>query len=436
MKFLVPACLLFTATVPAAYALTGADLNAANAYFKLHPEIQTIAPYIYDEVMKKNSLQEANTYLSGNKPWNPATNGYLTLGQIPRSTITSVPMVNLEPSIAPSVAAPNPDSHSYTDNQIAPLKTTLTDVQKSVDNENGLITQNQHQIAKTEEGVELSQEAIKRTREVVNTNSDAIAHDEKDIAKNQNGIAQNYAAIDKTREVVTENSEHIAQNNDAIHRTRAVVSENSNAIDQDEHNIEKNQEGLKQAHDQIQRTREAVADNSSHITDNRHEIDRNHKVIAQNQDAIVKNSDAIKHDEKFIGNNQAAIADNRRDINTNGNNIETVHSEVRATQTQVSSNTAQINKLNNNFSSLKSEVDSNKHDAAAGASGAMAQANIPQVIQGQTFSVGAGMGGYEGENAVAVGMSARVSQSVIVKASVSDDTQQHVGYGAGVSVGW
>lgn len=109
---------------------------------------------------------------------------------------------------------------------------------------------------------------------------------------------------------------------------------------------------------------------------------------------------------------------------------------MRATQAQVQSNTGQINKLNNNFSNLKSEVDENKKEASAGISGAMAQANIPQVIQGQTFSIGAGVGGYAGENAVAVGMSARVSQSVIVKASVSDDTQQTVGYGAGVSIGW
>ncbi|MDX6022711.1 YadA-like family protein [Scandinavium sp. V105_16] len=380
MKFIVPACLFFTAIVPSAYALTGTDLDAANDYFTLHPEIQKIAPYVYNEVMKKNSLQEANTYLSGNKPWNPATNGYLTLGQITLSTTHSVPMVNLEPSITQPVSAPDPDTHSNIDNPIAPLKSTLPEVQKSDDAENGLITQNQRQIAKTEEGVELNQEAIKRTREVVTANSNAIVQDEKEI--------------------------------------------------------EKNQEGLKQTHDQIQRTREAIADNSSHLADNSHEIDRNHKGIAQNQDAIVKNGDAIKQDEKLIVNNQTAIAQNHRDIDINGNNIETVHSEVRATQTQVSSNTAQIKKLNNNFSNLKSEVDSNKRDAAAGASGAMAQANIPQVIQGQTFSVGAGIGGYEGENAVAVGMSARVSQSVIVKASVSDDTQQNVGYGAGVSIGW
>ncbi|MDK9585884.1 YadA C-terminal domain-containing protein [Lelliottia wanjuensis] len=116
--------------------------------------------------------------------------------------------------------------------------------------------------------------------------------------------------------------------------------------------------------------------------------------------------------------------------------VQPVQVADRATQHQVASNTQQISKLNNNFSNLKSEVESNKHEAAAGASAAMAQANIPQVLNGQTFAVGAGVGGYDGENAVAVGVSFRASQNVTVKATVSDDTQQNVGYGAGVSVGW
>ncbi len=66
----------------------------------------------------------------------------------------------------------------------------------------------------------------------------------------------------------------------------------------------------------------------------------------------------------------------------------------------------------------------------------MAMANIPQVLQDQTFAVGAGVGGYDGENGIAVGFSARVSESLVVKATVSDDSQQNVGYGAGVTIGW
>jgi autotransporter adhesin len=91
---------------------------------------------------------------------------------------------------------------------------------------------------------------------------------------------------------------------------------------------------------------------------------------------------------------------------------------------------------NKKFNNLKSEVDGNKKEAAAGSASAMAQANIPQVQESQQFAVGAGVGGYDSQNALSVGASFHASRSTIVKMSVSDDTQSNFGYGAGVSVGW
>lgn len=91
---------------------------------------------------------------------------------------------------------------------------------------------------------------------------------------------------------------------------------------------------------------------------------------------------------------------------------------------------------NSNFSNLKHEVDSNRRRASAAISGVAAMANIPQVIESQTFNVGAGVGTTDGETAVAVGFSARASEHVVVKASVSNDTQHNFVVGGGVSYGW
>src|SRR5476651_651149 len=91
---------------------------------------------------------------------------------------------------------------------------------------------------------------------------------------------------------------------------------------------------------------------------------------------------------------------------------------------------------NHKFADLKSQVDDNKKQAAAGSASAMAQANIPQVQESQQFAVGAGIGGYDSENALSVGASFHAGSATIVKMSVSNDTQSNVGYGAGVSVGW
>ncbi|MCT4704535.1 YadA C-terminal domain-containing protein [Enterobacteriaceae bacterium H11S18] len=89
-----------------------------------------------------------------------------------------------------------------------------------------------------------------------------------------------------------------------------------------------------------------------------------------------------------------------------------------------------------NFAKLKSQVDDNRKRASAGISGVAAMANIPQVTNTQDFSVGAGVGTADSESALAVGFSARATDNVVVKASVSDDSQHNFVAGAGVSYGW
>ena len=63
-------------------------------------------------------------------------------------------------------------------------------------------------------------------------------------------------------------------------------------------------------------------------------------------------------------------------------------------------------------------------------------ANIPQVTANQDFSVGAGVGFRGNEQAVAVGFSGRITDSVVTKVAVSADTQSGFAAGAGVSYGW
>ncbi|HEN3586356.1 TPA: YadA C-terminal domain-containing protein, partial [Yersinia enterocolitica] len=91
---------------------------------------------------------------------------------------------------------------------------------------------------------------------------------------------------------------------------------------------------------------------------------------------------------------------------------------------------------NQNFANLKTEVDDNRDRADAGIAGVAAMANIPQVQESQQFALGAGIGGYGSEQALAVGASFHATQSTIVKLTVSNDTQHNFGWGAGASYGW
>lgn len=91
---------------------------------------------------------------------------------------------------------------------------------------------------------------------------------------------------------------------------------------------------------------------------------------------------------------------------------------------------------NQKFSELRNMVEDNRRKASAGIAGAMGMANIPQVEKGDHFSVGAGIGGFSGEQAIAVGGSVRLSERVITKFSVATNTQHETGWGVGVGYSW
>lgn len=120
---------------------------------------------------------------------------------------------------------------------------------------------------------------------------------------------------------------------------------------------------------------------------------------------------------------------------------------IRKTNQQVAQNTKQLanheqrldnlqQQTNRNFASLGQRIEKVQDKANAGTATALAAAGIPQVTGEQRFSLGAAVGGYESEQALAVGFSSRITDNVVIKASVATDTQHGVGYNLGTSIGW
>ncbi|CAM3725029.1 YadA-like family protein [Rahnella bruchi] len=177
---------------------------------------------------------------------------------------------------------------------------------------------------------------------------------------------------------------------------------------------------------QVQAKTQAEIDASAHATEQK---------VAQQQQAAEKKSAIAAKQQKiesvYYGEQIQTLAQTQKE--QQGEILAESHSRAVAdAQTLGQAN----DYTNKKFNDLKSEVDGNKKEAAAGSASAMAQANIPQVQESQQFAVGAGVGGYDSENAISVGASFHASRSTIVKMSVSDDSQSNFGYGAGVSVGW
>ena len=128
-------------------------------------------------------------------------------------------------------------------------------------------------------------------------------------------------------------------------------------------------------------------------------------------------------------------------------NIETNRQALANTNKRVAANTEQLANheqriqgleasTSANFAQLNDKIDDNRKKASAGIAGVAAMANIPQVSQDSTFSVGAGVGAYDSEQGLAVGFSGRINNNVVTKVSVSATTQSEFVMGAGVGFEW
>ena len=119
------------------------------------------------------------------------------------------------------------------------------------------------------------------------------------------------------------------------------------------------------------------------------------------------------------------------------NQATTLANNAQTTATAASTNIDQFaSETNHRFANIDKRIDDNRKRASAGIAGVAAMANIPQVTNTQNFSVGAGVGTTDGESALAVGFSARATENVVIKGSVSNDTQQNFVVGGGISYGW
>ncbi len=125
------------------------------------------------------------------------------------------------------------------------------------------------------------------------------------------------------------------------------------------------------------------------------------------------------HNDAVVQKNTTAVSQNTQRLSNQEMRISTLTSQD-----------------NQEFANLKAEVDNNQSRSDAGIAGVAAMANIPQVQESQQFAMGAGVGGYGSENALAVGASFHATQNTIVKLTVSNDTQHNFGWGAGTSYGW
>lgn len=94
------------------------------------------------------------------------------------------------------------------------------------------------------------------------------------------------------------------------------------------------------------------------------------------------------------------------------------------------------NEVDTRFNAVDRRIDKVEEVAYAGIASVAALAAIPSPAHGKRFSVGAGLGNYASESAVAVGFRAAITESTSVTAGVSRNTASKTAANLGVGYSW
>ena len=331
--------------------------------------------------------------------------------------------------------------------------------------------------------------ALQQTNADVTKNAGNIAGNRTLIGDNAKGIADNKTSIDNNALAIHNTDNHLQSVDNLAHNL------NINKI-QDRQELAAHDQAIKDNQRDITNNVAALQQTNANVTKNAGNIAGNRTLIGDNAKGIVTNKDAIQHNSVDVAKNTSGIATNKTSIDnltvqnrttynlaadasrmsiheeqeivtltqdtkvaqatgeyaqsraqTAMQNAEKNRAALVATNKKVAANSAELTNHEQrietleqsnsaSFGKLKSEVEDNRKRASAGIAGVAAMANIPQVTNTQNFSVGAGVGNSDGENALAVGFSARATENVVVKASVSDDSQHNFVVGGGIAYGW
>lgn len=164
------------------------------------------------------------------------------------------------------------------------------------------------------------------------------------------------------------------------------------------------------------------------ITANKDQIAANKGQIAANKDQIKNNTNDI-HDlqQKAVEN---ALHDKNQDqnIGVNANNIEKNQQAIAANYKE----------MKNNFAAVNSRIDDLDEEMKKGFASQAALAGLFQPYNVGKFNLSVALGGYESEQAMALGTGYRFNENFAMKAGIATDVGgfDHLTYNIGANFEW
>jgi len=299
----------------------------------------------------------------------------------------------------------------------------------------GLINDHQNQITQnkvdSEQAIQGLNTRISSVDDDLNSTKDAVLVVNYDLQQTRTDLN---TQIDNTNNAVTQQKIDI---DNALQQTNTNITNQittvTNTTTQQTTRIEKD---LQQAKQDVNQQISTVKNTSTQQSANLNKDLQQTKQDVNQQISTVKNAST----QQSASLNKD-LQQTKQDVNQQINHLQSAAAQQSASvekdlQDAKQSFAQQQSASNSQFKNLKDEVDDNKKESRSGAASAIAIASMPQVQVGQQVMFSAGVGTFKNEQALSVGASFHAGDATVIKAGVSDSTNNDFAMGAGIGIGF
>ena len=204
-------------------------------------------------------------------------------------------------------------------------------------------------------------------------------------------------------------------------------------------NIDTNKANIAANKEQIDLLTRVDNAQNQQIADIQHKNNTQDNLIKGNTEAIKANANDIATNKTNIQTNANNIATNKTNIQTNANNIATNKANIQTNANNIAANRTLIEQYKASsdaqFKAVNSRIDSLDDKMKKGFASQAALNGLFQPYNVGKFNVSAAIGGYDSEQAMALGTGYRFNDNFAIKAGVASDLSgfDHVTYNIGAN---
>ena len=245
------------------------------------------------------------------------------------------------------------------------------------------------------------------------------------IDTNKANIAANKEQIDLLTRVDNAQNQQIADIQHKNNTQDNLIKGNTEAIKANANDIATNKTNIQTNANDIATNKTNIQTNANDIATNKTNIKANTDDIHKLQNKLVENEFHDHAQDQNIGVNKNNIEKNKANIDKNKTNIE-------ANKNAIAANYAE---MKNNFAAVNSRIDKLDDKMKKGFAAQAALNGLFQPYSVGKFNVTAAIGGYDSEQAMALGTGYRFNENFALKAGIASDLSgfDHVTYNIGAN---